>query len=645
MKKVERGTLCATIAERGGWSPNCRPGCPGYSLPLPAEYCEFSLDDDFDRETLRHKGVSIGEAGSGGLLYLDLDQANLNVQILGGGHRSWILLGPCKSLTGLFQCIGNDAMVVFAGSPDESIGLSADLINDWATMYVGTGGVCYGARGTIESRNSIVIGDGCLISDQIELRSSDSHAIIALESGAVINIPASILLEPRVWLSQGVVVLKNVTIGQGSIVATRSVVTKNVPPFCLATGVPARVTRTAVSWHRSYPSLIAGSYWEMGSSGFVPVADAPRAPLQVAPLQRRPDATSEAGPGLDSQDRVDTKNEEKVTSRSEVELCYRILLGREPESTTIVDELAKTYETISALRLAMLHSDEFKTLYEAINAVGLRPLSSPRNDVEVVVTPDYLKQMMARVESSWEELGKSEPFWSVLVQDRFLLANLKGDTAEFYESGRADVELFFSAAARAGITEFDDLPVCMEYGCGIGRLSVWLAERFRRVMACDISQPHLDNARLALNARRIDNIELIRVAAVDEVANLSGYDVFFSVIVLQHNPPPIAAYMIEQSLRNLNAGVWPISKFPHTGWAISLLRSNMWKTKVCMGWRCTSSRRSSCSSSLPAAAAPCWRSGKMIGSVTRASSRIAFFCKSRSWCVTDQAETTSHDRR
>jgi SAM-dependent methyltransferase len=556
VKKAELATLFATIVEQRNWGATCRPGLPGYSLPLPGEYDEYSLTDDVDRETLRGKGVNIGEAGIGSLLYLNSNQTNLNVQILGGGSRSRIFLGPCRSFTGVFQCLGDDAMVVFAGSPGEPIGLSADLINDRATMYVGAGGVCYGVRGTIESENSIVIGDGCLMSDQIELRGSDSHAIIAFDSGRVINAPGSILLEPRVWIAQGVVILKNVIIGHGSIVATRSVVTRNVPPFCLVAGVPARVTRTAVSWHRSYPSSIADCCWEMGSSGFVPATDAPRAPMYVVPWddQGRPEATSEASLGLDSHDQVNIENEEKVTSRSEVELCYRILLGREPESTAIVDELTKTYRTISALRLAMLHSDEFKTLFESINAVGLRPLSSPRNHVEVVVAPEYLKKMMGRVEASWEELGKSEPFWSVLVQDRFLLANLKGDTAEFYASGSADVELFFSAAARAGIAEFDDLPVCMEYGCGIGRLTVWLAERFKNVIACDISQPHLDNARVVLNERGIDNIELVKVAAVDEVAKLRGYDVFFSVIVLQHNPPPIAAYIIEQSLHNLNPG-------------------------------------------------------------------------------------------
>jgi acetyltransferase-like isoleucine patch superfamily enzyme len=48
----------------------------------------------------------------------------------------------------------------------------------------------------------------------------------------------------NVWVGFDCVVLPGVTIGQGSIVGARSVVTENVPPYTVVAGNPARVIRT-----------------------------------------------------------------------------------------------------------------------------------------------------------------------------------------------------------------------------------------------------------------------------------------------------------------------------------------------------------------------------------------------------------------
>ena len=48
------------------------------------------------------------------------------------------------------------------------------------------------------------------------------------------------------WIGRGSIILKGVTIGDGAIVAAGSVVTTDVPPFCVAMGNPARVVRREV---------------------------------------------------------------------------------------------------------------------------------------------------------------------------------------------------------------------------------------------------------------------------------------------------------------------------------------------------------------------------------------------------------------
>ncbi|WP_338432863.1 hypothetical protein [Limosilactobacillus fermentum] len=50
-------------------------------------------------------------------------------------------------------------------------------------------------------------------------------------------------IEKGAWLGARVSVLPGVTIGQGTIVGTKSVVTKDIPPYTVAVGNPARVIR------------------------------------------------------------------------------------------------------------------------------------------------------------------------------------------------------------------------------------------------------------------------------------------------------------------------------------------------------------------------------------------------------------------
>lgn len=87
--------------------------------------------------------------------------------------------------------------------------------------------------------DNVVIADNVYISDNLHGFEDVSMPILGqplVNSGRVI-------IEDEVWLGERVCVLPNVTIGKHSVIGANSVVTKDIPPYCIAVGVPAKVIK------------------------------------------------------------------------------------------------------------------------------------------------------------------------------------------------------------------------------------------------------------------------------------------------------------------------------------------------------------------------------------------------------------------
>ena len=56
-----------------------------------------------------------------------------------------------------------------------------------------------------------------------------------------------IIIEDDVWIGSNAVILSGVTIGRGAVIAAGSIVTKNIPPYSIAMGCPARVVKKRFS--------------------------------------------------------------------------------------------------------------------------------------------------------------------------------------------------------------------------------------------------------------------------------------------------------------------------------------------------------------------------------------------------------------
>lgn len=99
----------------------------------------------------------------------------------------------------------------------------------------------------IEGRK-IEIGEGCLFSSDIVLRTGDSHSILNLD-GKRINPSKDIKIGNHVWIGNRAILLKGSEIGDNSIVATGTVVTKKFEiKNIILGGNPSKIIKENITW-------------------------------------------------------------------------------------------------------------------------------------------------------------------------------------------------------------------------------------------------------------------------------------------------------------------------------------------------------------------------------------------------------------
>ena len=129
--------------------------------------------------------------------------------------------------------LGNRVRIKGLHVPVELVSLPEGVLTIGDNVFINGGtSIC--------AQESVYIGANCLIGNYTLIMDTDFHDV-----GDHAQWPDAkpVRIEDDVWLAVRVTVLKGVTIGRGAVVAAGAVVTRDVEPYTLVGGVPARLIR------------------------------------------------------------------------------------------------------------------------------------------------------------------------------------------------------------------------------------------------------------------------------------------------------------------------------------------------------------------------------------------------------------------
>ena len=146
----------------------------------------------------------------------------------------------------------------------------------------------------------------------------------------------------------------------------------------------------------------------------------------------------------------------------------------------------------------------------------------------------------------WDKAGKEDPLYAILTEPD---ARGRGwDEDRFFATGRTEIDDALERIRSAGRTPGTER--ALDFGCGVGRLTQALAERFERVDGVDIAPS------MIAEAERYNRFGSRCHYHVNARADLSmfgdaAFDLVFSLVVLQHIPPELARGYVAEFIRVL----------------------------------------------------------------------------------------------
>lgn len=154
--------------------------------------------------------------------------------------------------------------------------------------------------------------------------------------------------------------------------------------------------------------------------------------------------------------------------------------------------------------------------------------------------------------SNWEAIAATHPYFGVLTDPRFLGNPTPETLAEFFRTGEADADNLLS------LTGSPTPRRVLDFGCGVGRLSLAFARYADEVVGVDVSP-----TMRAIAAQHRDAAGITNATFVESLPD-GEFDLIVSLIVFQHIPVAAGEELLRQLLVRLAPGAAAALHFTFT---------------------------------------------------------------------------------
>jgi SAM-dependent methyltransferase len=160
---------------------------------------------------------------------------------------------------------------------------------------------------------------------------------------------------------------------------------------------------------------------------------------------------------------------------------------------------------------------------------------------------------MRASDRNWERFGQVDPYFSVLTSERFRNAAAPGEErTEFFQTGEDYVARLFHIIHQRIEPAFTPT-LALDFGCGVGRVTIPLARLATHVVGLDVSNSMLAEAARNCTENGLTNVQLM--VSDDELSQLTGhYDLIHSYNTFQHIRPIRGERILRRLLQHLHPG-------------------------------------------------------------------------------------------